>query len=120
MWEQRNWVGHWHWQGVMTWLQRLRRVTRSLLICLKEGRWDRFLLGGVVHGGSVLLNLLQVLGVLGGLVKVRVRDLLVGMKQLLAFVISSTELTGDLLQVMVGVPVIVQFVSCLKHLKSQT
>ena len=120
MGEQRHWVGHWHWQGVMTGLLRLRSVTRRLLVSLKEGRRDRFLLGGVVHGGSVLLNLPQVLGVLGGLVEVRVRDLLVSMKQLLAFIISSTKLTGDLLQVMVSVTVIVQFVMCLKHLRSES
>ena len=84
----------------------------------EEGRRDWFLLGvGVVHGSSVLLDLLQVLGILGGLIEIRVRDLLVSMKQLLALVISSTKLTGDLFQVMVRIPVIVQFVSCLKHLK---
>ena len=102
----------------MTGLLRLRSVTRRLLVCLKEGRRDRFLLGGVVHGRSVLLDLLQVLGVLGGLVEVRVRDLLMGVKQLLALVVSSAEFTLDLLQVMVRVPVIVQFVMCLKHLKN--
>ena len=69
-----------------------------------------------MHGSSVLLDLLQMLGVLGGLVEIRVRDLLVSMKQLLALVISSTKLTSNLFQVMVRVTVIVQFVSCLKHL----
>ena len=53
------------------WLREERR---------EEGWRDRFFLGGVVHGSSVLLNLLQVLGVLGGLVEIRVRDLLVSMK----------------------------------------
>ena len=41
-----------------------------------------------------------------------------GMEQLLALVVSSAELTLDLLQVMVRVPVIVQFVVGLKHLKN--
>ena len=94
------------------WLREERR---------EEGRRDRFLLGGgVVHGSGVLLDLLQVLGILGGLVEIRVRDLLVSMKQLLALVISSTKLTGDLLQVVVSVTVIVQFVMCLKHLRSES
>ena len=83
----------------------------------RKGGRDRFFLGVVVHGGGILLDLLQVLGVLGGLVEVRVRDLLVGMQQLLALVVSSAEFTLDLLQVMVRVPVIVQFVMRLKHLK---
>ena len=118
--EQRHWVGHWHWQGVMTGLQRLRSLTRGLLVRGEQGRRDRLHLGGVLHGRGVLLDLLQVLGVLGGLVEVRVRDLLVSMKQLLAFIISSTKLTGDLLQVVVSVTVIVQFVMCLKHLRSES
>ena len=41
-----------------------------------------------------------------------------GVKQLLALVVSSAKFTLDLLQVMVRVPVIVQFVMCLKHLKN--
>ena len=93
-------------------------MTRPLHMCRRrQGRRGRFLLGVVVHGGGILLDLLQVLGVLGGLVEVRVRDLLVGVEQLLALVVSSAEFTLDLLQVMVRVPVIVQFVMCLKHLK---
>ena len=87
----------------------------------EEGRRDWFFLGGVVvHGGGVLLDLLQVLGVLGGLVQVRVGDLLVGVEQLLALVVSSAEFTLNLLQVMVRVPVIVQFVMRLKHLKKSS
>ena len=94
-------------------------MTRPLHICWRrQGGRNRFFLGVVVHGGSILLDLLQVLGVLGGLVEVRVRDLLVGVEQLLALVVSSAEFTLDLLQVMVCVPVIVQFVMCLKHLKN--
>lgn len=94
------------------WLREERR---------EERRRDWFFFGGgvVVHGGGVLLDLLQMLGILGGLVEIRVRDLLMSMKQLLALVISSTKLTGDLFQVMVRVSMIVQFVSCLKHLKKR-
>ena len=92
------------------WLREERR---------EEGRRDWFLLGGVVHGSGVLLDLLQVLGVFGGLIEIRVRDLLVSMEQLLALVIPSTKFTSDLFQVMVRIPVIVQFVSCLKHLKKR-
>ena len=56
------------------------------------------------------------LGILGGLVEVWVGDLLVGVQQLLALVISSTEFTLDLFQIVIGIPVIIQFVVCLKHL----
>ena len=104
-------------------LDRVRVMTRPSHVCRRRQRRGRLLLhlgGGVLHGGGVLLDLLQVLGVLGGLVEVRVRDFLVGVKQLLALVISSAELTLNLLQVMVRVPMIVQFVMCLKNLKKSS
>ena len=64
--EHRHWV-----YGIMTgWLHGFRIMTRPLHIC--RG------LGVVVHGGGVLLDILQVLGVPGGLVEVRGRDLFVG------------------------------------------
>ena len=101
------------------WLHGFRIMTGPLHFCRRrQGGRGRFLLCVVVHGGGVLLDLLQVLGILGGLVEVWVRDLLVGVQQLLALVVSPAEFTLDLLQIMVRVPVIVQFVMRLKHLKN--
>ena len=73
-----------------------------------------------MHGGCILLDLLEVFGIPRGFIETRVRHPLVDLKQLLVLVSPPTELAPTVLQVVHGVPVIVKLVISVKHLKSES